>query len=115
MRLTPYLGKLIYFPKHTVVHEHEIISQSEKVAFDLNQFTSFLRILAIDVARELLKAFFLKVSTTQSYDEYSLKRLCQNLIYTAMSTLEHIKQPVADLGSSRLKLFKTIWPIASMK
>lgn len=108
LRLTPYLGKLIYFPEHIVVHENEIINSNEKATFDLNQFTSCLRIFAIDDAKEQLKAFFLKVSSTQTYDEYSLKRLCQNLIYTAMSTLEHIKQPVTEFGSSRLKLFKTI-------
>lgn len=108
LRLTPYLGKLIYFPTQVVVSENAILIPSEKVSFDLNQFTSLLRILAIDDAREQLKAFFLKILSTQDYDEYSLKRLCQNLIYTAMSTLEHIKQPISELGSSRLKLFKTI-------
>lgn len=107
-RLTPYLSKLIYFPELIVVAENEIIGQGEKVAFDLNQFTSSLRTLAIDEASEQLKAFFLRINSTQAHDEYSLKRLCQNLIYTAMNTLEHIKQPVAEFGSSRLKLFKTI-------
>lgn len=108
LRLTPYLGKLIYFPGHNVVHEKEIFNPSEKVAFNLSQFISYLRILSMDEATDQLKAFFLKISTTQAYDEYSLKRLCQNLIYTTMSTLEHIKQPVTEFGSSRLKLFKTI-------
>lgn len=108
VRLTSQLGKLIYFPELILVSEKAMLSQYEKIEFDLNQFTSFLRITAIDEAREQLKAFFQGVSSTQTYDEYSLKRLCQNLIYTAISTLEHIKQPVNEWVPSRLKLFKTI-------
>lgn len=108
VRLTTFVGKLIYFPEHHLVSEREMIHHNERLAFDLNQFTSCLRILAIDEAREHLKAFFQKDSSTHTYDEYSLKRLCQNLIYTAMSTLEHMKQPVNEWVPSRLKLFKTI-------
>ncbi|MNN25952.1 HTH-type transcriptional regulator YesS [compost metagenome] len=80
----------------------------EKTNFDELQFTSTLRTFSIDEAISMLKALFSEIQYNRSYDEYSLKRLCQNLIYTTISTLEQLKQPVTELGSSKLKLFKMI-------
>ncbi|AZK46630.1 response regulator [Paenibacillus lentus] len=107
-RLTPYLGKLLYFTEKNLVPVDEILMQSEKVDFNQEHFTAALRSFSIDEASVLLETLFSEITTSMAYDEYSLKRLCQNLIYTAMSTLEQLKQPVAELSSSKLKLFKTI-------
>ncbi|WP_438346935.1 response regulator transcription factor [Paenibacillus sp. FA6] len=107
-RLTSYLGKLIYFPGRHNIPEHEIKPESDKVNFDQAQFTSALRSLAIDDAAIQSQALFAHIRSVQAYDEYSLKRLCQNIIYSAMSTLEQIKQPLSELSSSKLKLFKKI-------
>ncbi|CAM2882070.1 response regulator [Paenibacillus sediminis] len=107
-RLSPYLGKLIYFPKRHCIPEHEIKPETDKVNFDQAQFTSALRSLAIDDASVQSQALFAHIRSTQAYDEYSLKRLCQNIIYSAMSTLEQMKQPLSELSSSKLKLFKKI-------
>ncbi|MNJ38143.1 HTH-type transcriptional regulator YesS [compost metagenome] len=107
-RLTPYLGKLLYFTGRELVPGDEIIVQSEKLYFDQALFTAALRNFAIDEASSQLETLFSEITSSMAYDEYSLKRLCQNLIYTAMSTLEQLKQPVAETGSSKLKLFKMI-------
>ncbi|MDQ0089595.1 two-component system response regulator YesN [Paenibacillus anaericanus] len=107
-RLTPYLGKLLYFPEHTLVNEDIILVQSDKIFFDQTHFTTALRIFAFDEASAELKAFFSTINSNQSYDEYSLKRFCQNLIYTAINMLEQLKQPISELNSSKLKLFKMI-------
>ncbi|SDG01594.1 two-component system, response regulator YesN [Fontibacillus panacisegetis] len=107
-RLTPYLGKLLYFTEQALVPENEMTIGGEKTNFDELQFTSTLRTFAIDDAITMLKALFSEIQNNRTYDEYSLKRLCQNLIYTTISTLEQLKQPVTELGSSKLKLFKMI-------
>ncbi|WP_110931879.1 response regulator transcription factor [Paenibacillus bouchesdurhonensis] len=107
-RLTPYLGKLLYFAEQALIAEDEILVQSEKVDFNQEHFTAALRNFSIDEAGALLETLFSEITASMAYDEYSLKRLCQNLIYTAMSTLEQLKQPVAELSSSKLKLFKRI-------
>lgn len=107
-RLTAYLGKLLYFTEQTLVPEHEMMISGEKTNFDELQFASALRTFSMDEATSMLKALFSEIQCNHSYDEYSLKRLCQNLIYTTISTMEQLKQPVAELGSSKLKLFKMI-------
>ncbi|MNN02949.1 HTH-type transcriptional regulator YesS [compost metagenome] len=90
--------------------ENEIIvnNDQDKIQFDESHFTSALRMFSIDDAISQLKALFSELRINRSYDEYSLKRLCQNLIYSTISTLEQLKQPVTELSSSKLKLFKTI-------
>ncbi|MNI15065.1 HTH-type transcriptional regulator YesS [compost metagenome] len=109
-RLTPFLGRLIYFTGKVIVPENEIIETNDhdSMHFDESHFTSALRMLAIDDVISQLKALFSEIQISRSYDEYSLKRFCQNLIYSTISTFEQLKQPVTELGSSKLKLFKTI-------
>ncbi|GIP23314.1 response regulator [Paenibacillus sp. J22TS3] len=106
--LTGCMGKLIYFPGQHCVGEHEIKRDTDKVLFDQAQFTSSIRSLAIADAAEQCQTLLDHIRATQAYDEYSLKRLCQNIIYSAMSTLEQMKQPLSELNSSKLKLFKRI-------
>ncbi|GAA0137677.1 response regulator transcription factor [Paenibacillus sp. YSY-4.3] len=108
IRLTPYLGKLLYFNEQALVPEDDILLQSERSDFNQEHFTAALRSFSIDEAGLQLETLFAEITGSMAYDEYSLKRLCQNLIYTAMSTLEQMKQPVGELGSSKLKLFKRI-------
>ncbi|MBP2000112.1 two-component system response regulator YesN [Paenibacillus shirakamiensis] len=105
---TSYLGKLIYFPNRYEVQACEIHSESTKVHFDQAAFTSLLRSWSIDEAQAELQSLFSLIRSTQAYDEYSLKRLAQNIIYSAMSTLEEMKQPLSDLTASKLQLFKQI-------
>ncbi|MNO57418.1 putative response regulatory protein [compost metagenome] len=107
-KLTAHLGRLLYFTEQALVPENEMMISGEKTNFDELQFTSTLRTFSIDEAISMLKALFSEIQYNRSYDEYSLKRLCQNLIYTTISTLEQLKQPVTELGSSKLKLFKMI-------
>lgn len=107
-QLTLCLGKLFYFYQQSCIPEREIHLETDKINFDHTQFTTSLRILALDKAIDQLKAFFLSIQENQDYDEYSLKRFCQNLIYTVTSTLEQMKQPLTELSSSKLKIFKMI-------
>jgi len=106
--LTADMGRLFYFPQQPVVPESDIKLDEPKLSFDHNEFADSLRMLAVSKAHSQLKAFYSDIQKTQAYDEYSLKRLTQNLIYTVTSTLEHLKLPLPALGLSRLKLFKEI-------
>ncbi|OXM13919.1 response regulator transcription factor [Paenibacillus herberti] len=107
-RLSPFLGKMIYFIDQSLVAETEIDRVVDQVSFDQSLFTAALRSFEVEEARAQLKAFFSELTSTRATDEYSLKRLSQNLIYTALSVLEQMKQPVSELTRSRLKLFKRI-------
>jgi two-component system, response regulator YesN len=107
-RLTPCLGKLLYFPGRSLVPEGRIIASSDSASFDQTRFLAALRALALDDALVQLKAFLSETASNQSYDEYSLKRLCQNMIYSALSTLEPMSLPLPELQSSKLRLFKRI-------
>lgn len=107
-RLSPLLGKLLYFPRLALVPEERIGAGGRKAELDQSRFVSALRTLQIDEAATQLKALIDDIAEACSYDEYSLKRLCQNMIYTALSTLEPLKLPLSELNSSRLKLFKGI-------
>lgn len=107
-RLTPYLGKLFYFPNQPIVDESEISLTANKVDFDLSTFTTTLRMFALDDACKMLTSFFDEVKQAQAYDDYSLKRICQNIIYTATSTLEQYKRLESGGSSSKLKQFKSI-------
>jgi two-component system response regulator YesN len=107
-RITPYLGKLFYFPGQPIVDESKILLVGEKVDFDLNTFTTMLRMFALDDACKVLTSFFDEVKQGQAYDDYSLKRICQNIVYTATSTLEQYKRLESGGTSSKLKQFKSI-------
>ncbi|MFC7681386.1 response regulator [Paenibacillus sp. GCM10028914] len=107
-QLIPYLGKLLYFAGRHCVFQNEIKLESDAIPFDQAKFTSALRSHAIDEAAVQSQAFFADLRSTQAYEEYSLKRLCQNIIYYAISTLEQMNQPLSGLSSSKLKLFKRI-------
>lgn len=107
-RITPYLGKLFYFPGQPIVNESKILLAGEKVDFDLNTFTTMLRMFALDDACKMLTSFFDEVKQGQAYDDYSLKRICQNIVYTATSTLEQYKRLESGGTSSKLKQFKSI-------
>ncbi|RUS46105.1 response regulator [Cohnella sp. AR92] len=107
-RLTQCLGKLFYFPKQHCVTETKIRLESEPIPFDHAQFTASLRVVALDKAFAQLKALFVRMQSLQAYDEYSLKRFSQNIVYTALSNLEHLKLPITETSQARLKLFKTI-------
>ncbi|WP_334077816.1 response regulator transcription factor [Paenibacillus sanfengchensis] len=108
-RLLPRLGKLIYFPDTTLVSETRVIEHNDDSAsFDQTAFLTALRMLALDEAIRQLKALLAGISSAQSYNEYSLKLLCQNLVYNALTSLEQMNQPVMELGASKLKLFKRI-------
>ncbi|MGG0823554.1 response regulator [Paenibacillus turicensis] len=107
-RLTPYLGKLFYFPGQPIVDEDNILLTGEKVDFDLNTFTTMLRMFAMDDACKMLTSFFDEVKQGQAYDDYSLKRICQNIVYTAISTIEQYKRLESGGTSSKLKQFKSI-------
>lgn len=107
-QLTACMGKLFYFPQQSIVSVNEMKTEMEKITFDHTQFSDHLRMLAIHKAKEQLNAFCATIRHTQAYDEYSLKRLCQNIIYTVTSSLEHMKLPLPAQGMSRLRLFKEI-------
>lgn len=108
-RLLPCLGKLIYFPDSAIIPETRIVNHNnDSASFDQTPFLTALRMLAMDESIRQLKALLSGISSAQSYNEYSLKLLCQNLVYNALTTLEQMKQPVMELGASKLKLFKRI-------
>lgn len=106
--LMTYLGKLLYFPDNPCVLAREIKLESDPIDFDQATFTSALRSHAINDAVAQSQAFFAHIKSTQAYEEYSLKRLCQNIIYYAICTLEEMKYPLTGLSTSKLKLFKNI-------
>ena len=67
-----------------------------------------LRMFALDDACKSLTSFFDEVKQGQAYDDYSLKRICQNIVYTTTSTLEQYKRLESGGTSSKLKQFKSI-------
>lgn len=98
----------MYFSGQAMVAEDEITISGEKTSFDERQYISTLRTFSTDESIAMIRALFSETKAHLSYDEYSLKRLCQNLVYSTLFTLEQLKQPIAELGSSKLKLFKMI-------
>jgi len=107
-RLSSHLGRLLYFSGQAMVAVDEITISGEKTSFDERQYISTLRTFSTDESIAMIRALFSETKAHLSYDEYSLKRLCQNLVYSTLFTLEQLKQPIAELGSSKLKLFKMI-------
>ncbi|MFD2663477.1 response regulator transcription factor [Paenibacillus thailandensis] len=107
-RLTDCLGKLLYFAGSAIVPEERIVEGNGDLSFDQAGFLEKLQLLSFDEAIGMLKALISEVRQNQTCDEYSLKRFMQNLIYSALSTLEQMKMPTKELHSSKLKLFKTI-------
>lgn len=107
-QLSACLGKLLYFPESALVREEDILFTAEKADFDPGKFIEKLQNFSFDEAIGLLKALIFNACEQQAYDEYSLKRLCQNLIYSALSVFEQLKIPVGEPYASKLKMFKQI-------
>lgn len=102
------LYKAIYFSNRSVILENEIKLEQFEVMFEHEAFVNALKWMTFNQAQECLKNYFEKVNGTQALDEYTLKRFIQHIIYTAMSTLEHLKLPFTEQSSEKLKWFKKI-------
>ncbi|OAB26539.1 hypothetical protein PMSD_25490 [Paenibacillus macquariensis subsp. defensor] len=107
-RLSLCTGKMIYFNHKHCISEGSISLDNATIPFDLVEFTSSIHNLEFEQSKNKLKALFSKIQSVQASDEYSLKRFSQNLIYTIINTIEQMKLPYSELGSTKIKLFKTI-------
>ncbi|OAB47884.1 response regulator transcription factor [Paenibacillus antarcticus] len=107
-RLSLCTGKMIYFNHKHYISEGSISLDIATIPFDIVEFTSFIHNLDFEQSKNKLKALFQQIESAQASDEYSLKRFCQNLIYTIINTIEQMKLPYSELGSTKIKLFKTI-------
>lgn len=107
-RLIQTLGKVIYYDQKCWIPETEIQWDSARVSLDSGAFTGAITSNDIPQACSILKAFFREVKQTQAYDDYSLKRLCQNLIYTIFNTIEQLQLNSTQLNLSKIRLFKSI-------
>lgn len=102
------LHKAIYFSNRSVILENEIKLEQFEVTFEHDAFVNALKWMTFNQANESLTKYFEKVNVTQALDEYTLKRFIQHIIYTVMSTLEHLKLPFTEQSSEKLKWFKKI-------
>lgn len=102
------LNKAIYFSNRSIILENEIRSEQKEVNFDHEAFVNSLKWLTFNQAKEQLDQYFIDVKQLQALDEYSLKRFIQHIIYTIMSTLEHLKLPFTEQSSEKLIWFKKI-------
>lgn len=107
-RMIQALGKMIYFHHKYWIPETEIQWDPVKVSLDSGAFTAAITNNDYSQACSLLKAFFCQVKQHQAYDDYSLKRLSQNLIYTIINTIEQLQFNSTQLNLSKIRLFKSI-------
>lgn len=107
-KLVQALGKIIYFTQKSWITETEIQWNPTKAALDSSALTTAITSNNVSQGCSLLKAFFQEVKQTQAYDDYSLKRLCQNMIYTIFNTIEQLQVNSTQLNSSKIRLFKSI-------
>ena len=107
-RLSVCLSKMIYYPHKHWIAETEVSIEQVKIEFDTAAFTASINHIDFLQTRSIVKAFFLQAKTTCAYDDYSLKRFCQNLIYTIMSAMDQLHVKSTQFSSSKIRLFKTI-------
>ncbi|MFX3631543.1 MAG: response regulator [Candidatus Pristimantibacillus sp.] len=107
-RLTLCTGKTIYFNHKHCISEDSISPNNTNPSFQISMLVSTIQKLELDQSRAILKALFSEIKSGQAYDEYSLKRFCQNLIYTSINAVEQMKIPLSTLSSTKIRLFKTI-------
>lgn len=102
------LQKAIYFSERSIILESEVKLSQKEVNFDHEAFVNALKWLTFAKAHELLLQYFAEVKTSRALEEYALKRFIQHMIYTVMSTLEHLKLPFTEHSTEKLKWFKKI-------
>lgn len=101
-------AKALYFNERRFIIEDEIKLEHVDVPFDHDAFVNALKWLTFNQAKEQLVDYFSKLQQVQGLDEYSLKRFIQHIIYTVMSTLEHLHLPFTELSTEKLVWFKRI-------
>lgn len=102
------LQKTIYFAGKSIVEQERIIRENTDIPFDHEAFANALKWLTFKQAEEQLRQYFTDLNKEQAQDEYSVKRFIQHIIYTVMSTLEHLKLPITEQSMEKLKWFKRI-------
>ncbi len=107
-QVTELLPKVFYFHEHHLVSVNTLLKSSEAPRFDLNLFKSHIKDQNFEMAYDNLKIYFNLVKDNLALDDYSLKRFCQNIVYTTLNIFEELGFDVAHINNSKIRLFKEI-------
>ena len=107
-QITEVLPKTFYFHNEHLISSNTLLKVGKSSSFDLNLFKSHIRDLKFPAALEILKTYFNRVQESLSLDDYSLKRFCQNIIYSTLNICDTLGFDVSEINDSKIRLFKTI-------
>lgn len=107
-KLQQLFAKAFYVEQQRFISEDEINLQHIDVPFDHDGFVNALKWMTFNQAKEQLHDHFMAVQQAQGLDEYSIKRFSQHIIYTVMSSLEHLHLPFTEQSTEKLIWFKRI-------
>lgn len=106
--LSQLLAKAFYFKEKTFILQSEMKKEGEKKEFDIALFNSTLNGLDMESCKKQLLDYYEEVKKEQGYDEYSLKRFCQNVIYNLINTTSHLGFDISLLSKDKIRIFRDI-------
>ena len=107
-QITDLLPKTFYFHNEHLISANSLLKSSKLPNFNLNLFKTHIKDLNFQTAYEILKTYFTLVQDSLALDDYSLKRFCQNIIYSTLDICDTLGFDVSDINDSKIRLFKTI-------
>lgn len=106
--ITELLPKTFYFYNHPLIPANTLLKSKQLSPFDSNLFERHIKNIKFQAAYKILKNYFNDIKNSLSLDDYSLKRFCQNIIYSTLNTCDELGFDVSDINNSKIRLFKTI-------
>lgn len=107
-QITELLPKVFYFPDLDIVFINQFSKSRKTYDFDLNLFISNIKDLNFKQSYEILNEYFKSIEDNLALDDYSLKRFCQNVIYSSLNTADDLGFDVSDISKAKIRVFKTI-------
>lgn len=107
-QLTELLPKAFYFPDSDVVFASKLTQPHKALNFDLNLFITNIKNLNLENSYNALQDYFKSIEDHLAVDDYSLKRFCQNIIYSSLNAADDLGFDVSSISNSKIRLFKTI-------
>ena len=107
-RIAALLPKTFYFHNYHLLSANTLLKSRNLSPFDFNLFKVHIENLKFQSAYKIVETYFNHVKSSLALDDYSLKRFCQNIIYTTLNICDELGFDVSEINKSKIRLFKTI-------
>lgn len=104
----PLLRYKFYLRNKTIIYSEDITKSNSKDKFDFKYYSDQVYMLNIDAALNYLKNYILFCIDNITTDEFELKTLFQNSLYSIINILDELNFDVEEINNSKREYFQKI-------